>query len=57
MGSTTVDALGNWVLDFALAGTNDPRNPTSTLFSVRPTQVYATSTLGGRSLNFPIAIK
>jgi hypothetical protein len=57
VGSAIVDALGAWVLDFALAGTNDPRNPTSTLFSVRPTQVYATSTLGGRSPNFPIAIK
>jgi hypothetical protein len=41
VGTTSVLTGGLWALDFAVAGTNDPRNPTSNLFSVRPTQIYA----------------
>jgi hypothetical protein len=49
IGTAQVDAVGAWALDFALAGANDPRNPTSTLFATRPTTIYAITTLGGSS--------
>jgi hypothetical protein len=50
VASTSVDpATGLWAIDFTLAGANDPRNPTSALFSVRPTRVIAITTLGGTS--------
>jgi hypothetical protein len=57
VGSAIVDTLGAWAIDFTLAGANDPRNPTSALFRVRPTLVYAISTLGGTSPSFTIAIR
>ncbi len=46
---TTQVVGGLFTLDLTLAGTNDPRNPTSALFSVRPTAIRATSSLGGSS--------
>ena len=50
IGTAQVDAAAAWAVDFALAGTNDPRNPTSTtLFAVRPTRVVAITSLGGTS--------
>ncbi len=54
---TTQVVGGLFTLDLTLAGSNDPRNPaSSTVFSVRPTAVYTTTSLGGRSavrtLNF-----
>ena len=45
-------AGGLWTLDFALAGTNDPRNPTTASWATRPTRVYA-STSGVTS---PLAV-
>lgn len=53
---TAQAVAGLWVLDLTLAGANDPRNPTSTLFSVRPTAVYA-STPGGLSAPRAIGLK
>jgi Bacterial Ig domain len=49
IGTAQVDAAGAWALDFALAGANDPRNPTSGLFNPAPTAIYAITTLGGSS--------
>ena len=49
VGTAQVDPAGLWALDLALAGANDPRNPTSTLFSVSPLRIYAITTLGGSS--------
>jgi hypothetical protein len=46
-----------WTLDLTLAGANDPRNPTSTLFSVRPTFIYAITTLGGSSSVTPFTVR
>jgi hypothetical protein len=45
----TAQAVGGlWALDLTLAGGNDPRVPTSPVYLVRPTRVYA-STTGGLS--------
>jgi hypothetical protein len=45
----TAQAVGGlWALDLTLAGGNDPRVPTSPVYIVRPTRVYA-STAGGLS--------
>jgi hypothetical protein len=49
LGTAQLDATGAWTMDFTLAGTNDLRNPTSTLFSVRPTRIVAITSLGGSS--------
>lgn len=53
---TTQAIAGLWALDLTLAGANDPRNPTSTLFSVRPTRVYV-STAGGLSPSAAIQLR
>lgn len=57
VGTAQVDAIGAWAVDFTLAGANDPRNPTSTLFSVRPTRIYAVTTLGGSSPMTTFAVR
>lgn len=54
---TTQVVGGVFTLDLTLAGQNDPRNPTSNLFSVRPTTIYATTSLGGSSPVTVLTIK
>jgi hypothetical protein len=56
VASTTATA-GIWTVDMTLAGANDPRNPTSTLFLVRPTRIYAITNLGGNSPTTTIAVR
>jgi hypothetical protein len=48
---------GLFLIDFALAGTNDPRNPAGPQFSVPPTLVYAITSLGGSSPTRNILVK
>jgi Bacterial Ig domain len=57
VASGTVDPTGLFAIDLTLAGANDPRNPTSTLFRVRPTLIRAATTLGGSSPTTPIAVR
>lgn len=57
VASGTVDPTGLFTIDMTLAGANDPRNPTATLFSVRPTLIRAATTLGGSSPTTPIAVR
>ena len=57
VGTAQVDAIGAWAVDFALAGANDPRNPTSTVFSVGPTRINAITTLGGSAPPTPFAVR
>jgi len=54
---TTQALAGIWTVDFALAGTNDPRNPTSNVFLVRPTRIYAITNLGGNSPTTTITVR
>ena len=56
VASTTATA-GIWTVDLTLAGANDPRNPTSNLFLVRPTRIYAITNLGGNSPTTAIAVR
>jgi hypothetical protein len=56
VASTTATA-GIWTVDLTLAGANDPRNPTSSLFLVRPTRIYAITNLGGNSPITTIAVR
>lgn len=57
VGTAQIDPLGAWAVDFTLAGTNDPRNPTSTVFSVRPTRINAITTLGGSAPPTPFLVR
>ena len=54
---TTQATAGIWTVDFTLAGTNDPRNPTSNVFLVRPTRIYAITNLGGNSPTTTITVR
>jgi hypothetical protein len=47
--ASTQAVNGLFAIDFTLAGANDPRNPTSTAFLVRPTRINAISDLGANS--------